>query len=497
MIKDYQPKMIWKIIEADVSQHVDHTIFLSSGKRILQRLAFGLLPSFVQQRIRPNLIKSQRLHPTSYLDGLRGVASFIVFMGHYTEENLGWYTEPYGLYEDGAKSSPLQLPFVRVIYSARPMVHIFFIISGYVLSYKPLKQIHAQQFSALTATLSSSVFRRALRLFLPSFVTLFIMAIALYCGLSDSRYAESHFSLYSQLAHVWNICLRLLNASWAINDIDYPQPPYNPALWTIPIEFAQSLLLFVAILGLSRCVTNIRLLLLAAIAAFCFYSGELYTVEFLGGMFIAEVTILQAGPLTTPSASPTILPKYTAKESAEGRPSMKEEAECGPSMKEKLIQAFWGANIMSGLLIASWTNSHVEEVWGLRFLNAHTPEPYEGQRFWFCLGAFQIVAAFTQLKSLQKIFTTPVAIYLGNISYALYLTHNLCLTILEPRAVPWLDHFFGKRTFWGRQLSWLGGLVLFLPVIICVADLFWRTVDIPSVKLARWLEGKCVVDKIS
>jgi peptidoglycan/LPS O-acetylase OafA/YrhL len=489
MIKDYQPKMMWNFIEADASQPADHAIFLSSGKRILQRVVFGLLPSFVQQRIRPNLTKSQRRRPTAYLDGLRGVASFIVFMGHYTEENLGWYTEPYGLYEDGAKSSPLQLPFVRVLYSARPMVHIFYIISGYVLSYKPLKQIHAQQFSALTTTLSSSVFRRALRLFLPSFVTLFIMATALYCGFSDSRYAEPHSSLYSQLTHAWNVCLRLLSASWAINDIDYPQPPYNPALWTIPIEFAQSLLLFVAILGLSRCVTSIRLLLLAGISAFCFYSGELYTVEFLGGMFIAEVTILQDGPLASPSASPTTLPKYTAKEKA--------EAVCGCTIKEKLIQAFWLANIVSGLFIASWTNRHVEEVWGLRFLNAHTPEPYEGQRVWFCLGAFQIVTAFTQLKYLQSIFTTPGAIYLGNISYALYLTHNLCLRILEPRVVPWLDDVFGKATYWQRQLSWLGGLALFLPIVICVADLFWRVVDTPSVKFARWLEGKCVVEKIS
>jgi peptidoglycan/LPS O-acetylase OafA/YrhL len=481
--------MIWKVIEGDASLHADHAIFLSLGKRLLQRMAFGLLPSFVQQRIRPGPTKVQRLHPTSYLDGLRGVASFIVFMGHYTEENLGWYTEPYGLYEDGARSSPLQLPLVRVLYSARPMVHIFFIISGYVLSYKPLKQIHAQQFSALTTTLSSSVFRRALRLFLPSFVTLFMMAIALYCGLSDSRYAEPHFSLYSQLTHVWNTCLRLLCATWAINDIDYPQPPYNPALWTIPIEFAQSLLLFVAILGLSRCITNVRLLLLAGISAFCFFSGELYTVEFLGGMFIAEVTLLQDGSLTTPSSSPAILPKYTFKEEP--------EAECGSSIKGKLIQGFWVANIVSGLFIASWTNNHVEELWGLGFLNAHVPEPYDGQRVWFCLGAFQIVAAFTQLKCLQSIFTTPVAIYLGNISYALYLTHNLCLTILEPRLVPLLGQLFSKRTFWGRHMSWLGGLALFLPVIICVADLFWRVVDTPSVKFARWLEEKCKVEKIS
>jgi len=453
-------------------------------------MAFGLLPSFVQRRIHPGVTKPQRLHPTSYLDGLRGVASFIVFMGHYTEENLGWYTEPYGLYENGAPSSPLQLPFLRVIYSARPMVHIFFIISGYVLSYKPLKQIHAQQFSALATTLSSSVFRRALRLFLPSVVTLFIMAIAVYYGISDDRYAEPRFTLFSQLSHVWNMCGQLLGASWAINDIDYPQPPYNPALWTIPVEFGQSLLLFIAILGLSRCYTNIRLLLLAGITAFCFYSGELYAVEFLGGMFIAEVTLLQDRSLTTPSSSPTILPKFALEEKPK-------KAECGSTIRQNLVQAFWFANVVSGLFIASWTNDHVDEVWGLRFLAAHTPEPYDGQRVWFCLGAFQIVAACTQLSCLQSIFTTQVPQYLGNISYALYLTHNLCLTILEPRVVPLMNQVFNRETFWGRHFTWLGGLALYLPVIICVADIFWRAVDTPTVKFAKWLEGKCVVEKKS
>ena len=488
MLKDYQPRVIWAIIEADTSQHPDHTVFLSSGKRLLQRLAFSLVPSFIQRRLRPNHAKPQRIHPTSYLDGLRGVASFVVFMGHYTEENLGWYTEPYGLYEDGAISSPLQLPLIRVLYSARPMVHIFFIISGYVLSYKPIQQIHSQQVSALATTLSSSVFRRALRLFLPSIITLFIMALAVHYGISDNRYADPFFSISSQITNWWETCWKLLGASWAIDDLGYPQPLYNPALWTIPVEFAQSLLLFTTILGLSRCHINIRLFILTGIIVFCFYSGNIYTVEFLGGMFIAEVTLLQDSSLYTPTSSPTILPRYLIEEKPK-------KPECGSAVKSNLIQAFWIANLISGLFIASWTNDHVDEVWGLRFLDAHTPEPYEGQRVWFCFGAFQIVAACTQLRCLQSIFTTDIAQYLGNISYALYLTHNLCLTILEPRFNPVLNEYFRMDTFCGRQFSWIAGLVIYVPVIICVADIFWRAVDTPTVKLARWLEMKCVVPK--
>jgi peptidoglycan/LPS O-acetylase OafA/YrhL len=458
---------------------------LSSGKRLLQRMAAGLIPSFVQ---RPISNKPQRLHPTSYLDGLRGVASFIVFMGHYTEENLGWWTEPYGMYEDGARSTPLQLPIIRVIYSARPMVHIFFIISGFVLSYKPLKQIHMGSYSALAATLSSSVFRRGLRLFLPSLITLFIMALAVHFGISDDRYAMPTQTLSEQLAHWYSVCWSLFQSAWSLNLT--PQPQYNPALWTIPIEFSQSLLLFIIIIGLSRCLTNVRLLLLGAIIAFSFYSGEIFAMEFLGGMFIAEVTLLQNSSLITPTSSPTIspLPKYREKEDF-----VTVSPQESKTTKHSAMQIFWMLNVVSGLFIASWTNFHPDEVWGIRTLNAHTPWPYEGQAIWFCFGAFQIVIACTQVPFLQNIFNTPLAQYLGNISYALYLVHNLCLTILEPRVTPLIDMYFSKATMWGRQFSWVMGLVIYLPIILTVADFFWRAVDMPTVKFARWLEEKCVV----
>lgn len=126
MTKGY-PRVLLETQEASPTQHQDSTKLLNTSKKLLQKTAFSLIPTFIQRRLRSTSSNPYRIHPTSYLDGLRGVASLIVFMGHYTEENLGWYQEPYGLYEDGAPSSPLQLPFLRVLYSARPMVHIFFV----------------------------------------------------------------------------------------------------------------------------------------------------------------------------------------------------------------------------------------------------------------------------------------------------------------------------------------------------------------------------------
>jgi peptidoglycan/LPS O-acetylase OafA/YrhL len=487
MIKGHQrSRTSWSGMEIETLPQNDCNIFISSGTKICKRAIFGILPSFVQRKLRPLSIKQPRLHPTSYLDGLRGVASFIVFMGHYTEENLGWYTEPYGLYEDGAGSSPLQLPIIRVLYSARPMVHIFFIISGFVLAYKPIMQIHSQQYASLITTISSSVFRRALRLFLPSIVTLFVMALAVYSGISDDRYAFQATSLLSQLQHWYSTCWKLLQASWAVNELSYSAPKYNPALWTIPVEFAQSMILFICLIGLSRCPSNVRISLLAAIMIFCLCGGQLFTLEFIGGVLIAEVTLLKEARNSSTSPGQAILPKYTLVDKTPSQPR--------PTLRQRAVQTFWILNVISGLYISSWTNHHPEDLWGISFLHAHTPSPYSDQKIWFSLAGFQIVIACTQLKFLQDIFNTGVAQYLGNISYALYLTHNLCLTALEPRVVPLLDARFGKDSSMGRHMFWAVGLCIYLPIIIWIADVFWRAVDVPSVKFARWLETRCIVE---
>jgi len=101
------------------------------------------------------------------------------------------------------------------------------------------------------------------------------------------------------------------------------------------------------------------------------------------------------------------------------------------------------------------------------------------------------------MPMLQLLFNTGIAQYFGNISYALYLTHNLCLNIMQEWIRPILWSAIGDDTFWQRHVLWASGILLYLPVVTCVADVFWRAVDIPSVKFAKWLETKCLVDKNS
>lgn len=71
------------------------------------------------------------------LEDLRGIACLIVVNQHFTynfTEQIfaSWGTEPQAHYIT-------QIPIVSALWAGHAMVEVFFVISGYVLSHKPLK----------------------------------------------------------------------------------------------------------------------------------------------------------------------------------------------------------------------------------------------------------------------------------------------------------------------------------------------------------------------
>ena len=45
-----------------------------TASRIIKKIVIALLPNPIQRRLTPHLYKPSRIHPTSYLDGLRGMS---------------------------------------------------------------------------------------------------------------------------------------------------------------------------------------------------------------------------------------------------------------------------------------------------------------------------------------------------------------------------------------------------------------------------------------
>jgi peptidoglycan/LPS O-acetylase OafA/YrhL len=459
----------------------------------------ALLPSFLADTFRTDHRngKLMRLHPTSYLDGLRGVASLIVFLCHYTENHHGSLVPSYGLNPGTDRSSPLQLPFVRIIYSGRPMVHLFFVISGFALSYKPLLAIHSGDLARCHAVLASSAFRRPLRLFGPCLASTFLVLLLTQAGLLykplpnfSSQLADWMVTVFHAITWPW---------SW---DYDL-KPTYDIHLWTIPIEFIHSMLLFVVILMLSPLRKALRLGVVFGLMLYCLCCGRWAGFEFLGGLLIAEVQMTRAGFCYDPTK-----PCEVSTERRRG------------TFAHMLRLAFHLTLLIPAWFIGGWPNEDAEKTPVIGFLLDHTPYPFNKmdplapQKFWFALSATLVVWSLSLLAPARQLLETPTAQYCGRISFAVYLVHGPVLDMFAKqivgsaytphRGVEGAPEFqpstvgSGVRGLIGvdapmqRTLAWFLGLFVLAPIVIWTADLFWRFVDVAIVAMARRLEEWCV-----
>ncbi|WQF78453.1 Putative acyltransferase 3 domain-containing protein [Colletotrichum destructivum] len=463
----------------------------------LTAILFFLLPSFVQRRLRPSdKHQRRRLYATSWLDGLRGVASLIVFICHYSGPHFGYYlARPYGIPDenDHVASSPLQLPFLRVIYSGKPMVHIFFVISGFVLSLKSLQLVRKHNYEALHRTLSSSVFRRGFRLFLPTTASTFIIMIMIRLGWMGQPLP----TLWEQLVD-WKNGLWKITFSWQWDITQFL--PYDVHLWTIPIEFSNSLLLFVTLVGVSRMKTYLRLLSVVGIMIYCLKCGHWAAFEFFGGMVLAEVGLIQEARRERAAAAAAVEDKEAASDTGAIGGGINSWSS---SVTTLVLKAFLLGNLIFALFVAGWPDQVNDITPGIAPLFRNTMEPYftmggDLVAFpWYALGAVQIVAALQQIKVLQNLFITPLAQYLADISYALYLCHGPVLDVFEHRWMPYVWALVGGRDeagMWGRMVAWFIGLLTLGVPTIWASDVFWRTIDVKSVELSRWIESFCTQD---
>lgn len=132
--------------------------------------------SWVVAKGRPSFLstawtRKTKLRRTAYLDGLRGFAALLVYLHHHEL----WIREPSLLesafgYQDRYYFAGL--PFVRIFTCGGHIaVSTFFVISGYVLSTKPLALLQSGEFAALGDNVGSALFRRWFRLWLPVIAT--------------------------------------------------------------------------------------------------------------------------------------------------------------------------------------------------------------------------------------------------------------------------------------------------------------------------------------
>lgn len=447
------------------------------------RWALNRLRSVVFPKAPKSPSSSEPLRRTAYLDGLRGFAAFLVYWHHhelwahdgasqdpYFESAFGWNGRHYFV----------TLPGVRTFFTGGHWaVATFFVISGYVLSAKPLQLIHSGQQDKLADNLSSSLFRRWLRLYVPLIVTTFFYMLTwhLFGGLWIDA-VEKEGSLRAEL---WHYYAEFKNFSFIFNCGGEPWFSYNVHTWSIPVEFKGSIVIFTALLAFARCTRNARLWCqVGLISYFMYICDGWFCAMFCSGMLLCDLDLLAAaGNLPQPLAS---LERY----------------------KEFIFyHLFVIAVYFGGIPSMDQDVATLKKNRGWYYLSYLKPQAVFDYKWFFLFWAATLtVAASSRLWWLKRFFETHFCQYLGRVSYALYLVHGPILWIAGDRlytAVGWgKENSVNHLPWWansvvipkagplGLELSFLLPHVILLPLTLWTAEIVTRCVDEPSVRFAQW-----------
>jgi peptidoglycan/LPS O-acetylase OafA/YrhL len=455
------------------------TVALSARWRRVQRLIFSAfcqlllfaVPSFLRRIPGPASnsgcekqphVDAPKKHSTEYLDGLRGLASFIVFIFHFTHLQYPGTNTGYGVSKN---PSIWQLPIIRFVYSGAAMVSIFFVVSGYVLTHRFIQKMYRQEFGTLYSSLTSLTFRRALRLFLPALASCVLSFICASFGLIYFPEKVDHKPFHHGIPALAYYIDRESNP-WTWDP--YMEGFYNPQLWSIALEYRASMVVFLAVLGLARSRTPVRMAVESGIVVHAFGHKRWDIALFMAGMLIAEMDVF-----VHDSTARTAI------------------------MQRRCTKAVLITSVVVGIWLSGYPRDRGLHSFGYGFLGRVWPHGQYRRRFWLGVASIMIVGPIPYLPLVQALFNTRLMRYFGQISFALYLIHGLGNRTIGIWLLRFTLKMVGNDGDWAYALSYVVSAALYTPIIVWWSDMFWRAIDIPSTHFAKWIERSCASREVT
>ena len=375
----------------------------------------------------------------NYLDGLRGIAAVNVMIMHFFIVFL-----PAMIYSD---RMPSHLGNFEQIFSNTPLgligagnfsVCIFFILSGYVLTQKYFKTKDRN-------IIISGAVRRYIRLFVPVLAAILLSFLLASAGVFHYYIETVAISGNNNYAGYWiftpDIIEAIKQAVWGT--FFAGEDTYNPVLWTMTIEFYGSILVFAMtfLFGQQRARWTFYL----AAAIFFFNS---YYLAFIIGLGLADTFNSKTSIFKT-----------------------------GNKIVLSII-------LISGLFIGSYPVGTVTNDSLYGFLNNgffQTPK-----LTYHILGAGMIMYVLLNSRWLQNIFSSPLLILLGKISYSLYLIHFLVISSFTCALFLFLYPVLPYVA--AASISCIVSVLLIIPL----SYLFYRYIDTAGVQLSKMFYNQLV-----
>ena len=373
----------------------------------------------------------------SYLDGIRGVAAFLVFFHHFLLAFYGSYYT-FDLHATHIHNN-LEVKYGQSIFSflsnGNFCVCIFFVLSGFVLS---TKYFRTNDFEVLV----SGAMRRFLRLYIPVAFTLvlafLLMKAKLYYNVQAAHFAMSDWWFgsmwtfphpFHQLLH----CLKVGTMFQGDNSMD-------TSLWTMSIELTGSMFVF-AFLALTH-GTRHKLGALLVMLLYCKITQQYTLATFVLGI------------------------------------SLNYSQQYFAAHKKYVITILASLLLVVGLLLGSYPTTEVitDTIYG------HLPHiVLRFAPMYHVIGAYFVVLAFVMSRSLQHIISLRFFRFLGYISFSLYLLHPLILGSFS-------SHVFLKlHSSIGYNHLVLLVFVLTTLVTLPISWLMTKYIDTPGMQFAKYV----------
>ncbi len=218
----------------------------------------------------------------AYLDGIRGVAAFLVFVHHFL---LAFYCSFYTFDINASHIGGWEIAFGRSVFSVLTngnfWVHVFFVLSGFVLS---RGYFHTNNIE----TVVSAFHRRFLRLYIPVAFTMILSYMMIKGGLFFNSPAALVTHSEWWLGAMWNptVPFEKLLSCLAYETMFQGDNSFDTCMWTISPELYG--LLFVFAFLVFTHFTRYRLFLLSlAFMYFYTFHNTIY-VSFVLGMSLCH-----------------------------------------------------------------------------------------------------------------------------------------------------------------------------------------------------------------
>ncbi|KAJ5793683.1 hypothetical protein N7457_000282 [Penicillium paradoxum] len=333
--------------------------------------------------------------PSSWADGLRGIAALFVVASH-TCLSFATYLVPPSFAETG-NSILFQRPFLRLVIQGQAWVAIFVVLLGFVNALKPLQLARRGAISEALEALSSGAFRRKGRLVVPAaLVTVLAWALCQLGVFQLGRRVDAYWlratspkpspSLSTAIADL----VQQVAGTWIYGENAYDQPQ-----WALVHLFRGSLYVFMTLLALVNTTPLFRVCAQMVLYAYSWATlDSIVGINIFAGMILAELSFYNLTALR-------------------------------PRLFFKILP--YGL-VTLGLYLCSYPDQYAEQTgWSAQLTSLAQiifPSGANVSRFYAGLGAQMICFGVMLSPFIRRSLSHPALLWLGSISFPLYLIHG-------------------------------------------------------------------------